>query len=540
MNNQKSPIPLKYILYARKSTESEDRQVASIQSQISELLKIAKTDNLNIIEVLEESQSAKEPGRPIFNNMLKMIEHSKASGILCWKLDRLSRNPVDGGKVQWLLQQSIIQHIRTFERSYYPQDNVLMMNIEMGMATQFIRDLSSNTIRGLQSKILKGWAPILAPVGYLNDKFANQGEKKIIPDPERFHIIQKLWKLLLSKQYSVGRIYRIAISDYKLTLRSGKVPVRSKFYGIFNNLFYTGMFKYKDEIHKGSHTPMITMQEYEQAKSIIHSRQKPQPHSHIFPFTGIIKCGVCGSAITAIEKSKTYKNGKSGKWIYYQCCKSRNADCTQSKTYMSEKDLSLQIVEFLKKIEISEDFYKYTIAYLRKENEKDAEAKKETIRKWTDRYNTVFQNLSKLIDMKLSEQISLDEYIAKKNELIIEKERLSELLKDAENNVGSWVDCIDSAFIFAKGARKVFNLAMAAGDIETQRQILSVLGTDIRLQDNKLMLKFEEPLSFLGSVSRLGVGADVYKTQNHTRTSKKFKTSSETKKFLNRCLEWGS
>ena len=99
-NNNK----IKYFLYARKSSESEDRQVASIQSQIDVLKDVAKREDLEIIDVLFESKSAKAPGRPVFNQMINRINKGEAEGIICWKLDRLARNPVDGGSISWMLQ----------------------------------------------------------------------------------------------------------------------------------------------------------------------------------------------------------------------------------------------------------------------------------------------------------------------------------------------------------------------------------------------------------------------------------------------------
>ncbi|MDO8591200.1 MAG: recombinase family protein, partial [bacterium] len=98
----------KYFLYARKSTDVEDKQVLSIESQLAELRTLAKHENLSISDEFIEKRSAKMPGRPIFNDMLSRIQTGEAQGIICWKIDRLARNPVDGGQIQWLLQQGVI------------------------------------------------------------------------------------------------------------------------------------------------------------------------------------------------------------------------------------------------------------------------------------------------------------------------------------------------------------------------------------------------------------------------------------------------
>src|SRR3989344_1257678 len=130
---------MRYFLYARKSTDDEDKQILSIEAQLSELRALAQRVGLEVMEEFVENQSAKKPDRPIFNEMLKRIQLGEAQGIVCWKIDRLARNPVDGGQVQWLLQEGVIRHIQTHDRSHYPNDNVLMMSVELGMATEYIR-----------------------------------------------------------------------------------------------------------------------------------------------------------------------------------------------------------------------------------------------------------------------------------------------------------------------------------------------------------------------------------------------------------------
>jgi len=149
---------IKYFIYARKSSESEDRQVQSIDDQVNRLKKLANDLNLDIKKTYTEAKSAKKPdNRPIFDEMIQRIENGEAEGILCWQINRLSRNPIDSGKLSWLLQRGILKSIQTIDRQYLPEDNVLLFSVESGVANQYILDLSKNTKRGMLSKLEKGW-----------------------------------------------------------------------------------------------------------------------------------------------------------------------------------------------------------------------------------------------------------------------------------------------------------------------------------------------------------------------------------------------
>ena len=202
MSPPQHPPTIQYFTYARKSSESEDRQVASVDSQINELQAIAQRDNLAVVDVLSESQSAKAPGRPVFNAMLARIHQGEAQGILCWKLDRLARNPIDGGNISWMLQQGLLKRIQTHERTHCPADNVLMMAVELGMANQYVRDLSQNVKRGLKTKCEKGWYPGISPLGYLNSKSGERGSNYLFKDEERFPLLRKMWDLMLTGAYT--------------------------------------------------------------------------------------------------------------------------------------------------------------------------------------------------------------------------------------------------------------------------------------------------------------------------------------------------
>jgi DNA invertase Pin-like site-specific DNA recombinase len=192
MNNNDKNNKIKYFIYARKSSESEDRQMNSIEDQLTVLKKKAELENLEIVEILSESGSAKKTGRKVFNEMLERIHKGEASGILCWKLNRLARNSLEGGAVSHALQTNIIKKILTPDKTYYPSDNVLMMAVELGMATQFSKDLAIDSKRGTKQKAERGWYPSHVPIGYKHVRDYKPGDNEIIKDTEKFELIRKV------------------------------------------------------------------------------------------------------------------------------------------------------------------------------------------------------------------------------------------------------------------------------------------------------------------------------------------------------------
>src|SRR3989344_5854357 len=153
----------RFFLYARKSSEAEDRQVMSIEAQVVELRELAAREKIHIIEELIEKQSAKVPGRPIFNSMLDRIDRGEASGIISWHPDRLARNSVDGGRVIYLLDTGKLAALKfsTFWFESTPQGK-FMLNIAFGQSKYYVDSLAENTKRGLRQKVRLGHCPGVA------------------------------------------------------------------------------------------------------------------------------------------------------------------------------------------------------------------------------------------------------------------------------------------------------------------------------------------------------------------------------------------
>jgi len=521
----------RYIIYCRKSSESEDRQVLSIESQMCELKNLTERLKLPVVDILTESHSAKAPGRPVFNDMIKKINQGKADGIICWKLDRLARNPIDGGQIIWMLQRGIIKHIQTYDRSYYPEDNVLVMNVEFGMANQFILDLSKNVKRGLKTKAEKGWFPSTAPLGYLNDKSKGKGRNEIIKDHDRFSLVKKMWELMLTERYSPPKILNTANNKWGFRTAHGKMLSRSGIYRIFTNPFYYGWFEYpkgSSNWYKGSHEPMITAQEYDEVQILLGRKGRPRPKKHNFAFAGLVRCGQCGAMITAEEKNQVIcsacKNKFSSnsrldcpkcktpiekmkeptilKYVYYHCTKRKTPRCTQGS--IEVKDLEKQIDEYLSRIHISERFKNWAIKYLKEENEKESASRETILSSQRKAYDGCLKKLDNLFKLKISplntdgNLLSDEEYAERKAKLIKEKARLEEVLNDASGRVEKWLDTAKKTFDLACCAREWF----AKGGPEEKGTILQAIGSNLTLKGKKLHIQLKKPLVLIEKVVR--------------------------------------
>lgn len=486
----------KCILYARKSTDREDKQVLSLQSQIDELSKVAKEKELLIVKTIKESQSAKRPfTRPLFTEMIEDIKNGEAEAILVWSADRLSRNAVDGGTLIQLLDEDVIQKVITPTQEFGNEPmNKLMLQFIM-MNAKFENDVKAvNVKRGLKTKLEQGWYPFVAPQGYLNTPDRKKGFKVITKDPKRFNLVRKMWDLLLTGNYTVPQILNIANDEWGFrTVKRRKIGgtklSKSGLYSIFTNPFYCGDLIVKNRYFKGSHVPMVTKKEFEKAQEILGRGNKPRLQKHEFPFTGMIVCPDCGCAITASRKKKYFpKTNRYAIYEYYHCTR-KNKDVKCENPPVRAEDVELQVKDLLKKIEIRPEFKDWAVGYLRKVHEQESTSIGIVKGNYEREINSLQNKLNKLLDTHLNDLIDKDEYSVKKGEIEQELSQLKELRDDKENQADKWLKHVEEAFDFAVSARHKFK----EGDFMMKKTILSTIGSNFELKDKKVLFDLKKP-----------------------------------------------
>src|SRR5262245_3285722 len=208
-----------HVIYARKSSESEDRQILSIDSQIQELRFLAARRGLAPVELVTEARSAKAPGRPEFERLMRRIERGGVTSVLCWKMDRLARNHLDHGRVLQALADGKLVSVVTPERAYTADGNDRFLgNFELGMATKYIDDLRANVRRGNRARFQRGWPTPRPPPGYLGDRET----KTVINDPLRFPLIRRAWDLVLAGSHRPSQALHVLNDEWGFRTRKTK------------------------------------------------------------------------------------------------------------------------------------------------------------------------------------------------------------------------------------------------------------------------------------------------------------------------------
>jgi len=349
------PTKVKYCLYARKSTESEERQILSIDSQIKEMLQLAEREGLEVVTMKRESHSAKETGqRPIFNEIIEELKQGKFNGILTWAPDRISRNAGDLGKIVDLMDSGALVEIRTFGQKFSNNPNEKFLLMILGSQAKLENDNRGiNVKRGLRTRVEMGLWPGMAPLGYLNQKHMDK-KCQVIVDPQRAPVIKKMFEKVAFEHYSGRKIYNWLRHELNFYTRGNKSLTLSGIYRILDNPFYYGVFEHPKKSgnwYTGKHEPIIIQELFEKAKVQL-KRDQIVRENHEFSFTKLFTCGYCGSGISAEEKYKQLKDGTHARYVYYSCSRARDRNCKNK--YIREEELITELLKILDKVNINE------------------------------------------------------------------------------------------------------------------------------------------------------------------------------------------
>ena len=478
---------MRYVIYARKSTEEDDRQVLSIEAQLTELKEFAAKEKLEIVASLDEAKTAKEPGRIVFGEMVSFLEKGKADGIICWHPDRLARNSVDGGKIIHLVDRGVIKSMKfpCFWFEPTPQ-GLFMLQIAFGQSKYFVDNLRENVKRGLRQKIRNGIWPSKAPMGYLN----NPKTRGIDVDQDKAPKLREFFEQYATGQHTLFSLRQWSIQNNLLSRSEAQIQL-SQISKTLRNVFYIGLMKYSGEIHEGKQEPIISKKLFDRVQEILLEKGKPHKYKkHHFTFLGLMKCS-CGAAITA-----EYKRKKSGKeYVYYRCTR-KKGPCEE--LFLRDNILFTQIKEYLHKISLSDVELEKVFFDLEAEYTKDTSTHTANIQNLKNELAKIETTLEKLLDVFLAGVLSTGEYTERKQKILTRKLELKEKIKDIEEKGMNWLGLAKDFVLSLNKANKL---------LETNNQtemtpFLKNIGSHHLLQNRQLVFSWQPPYNLAAESGR--------------------------------------
>ncbi|MDE2233224.1 MAG: recombinase zinc beta ribbon domain-containing protein, partial [Patescibacteria group bacterium] len=292
-----------------------------------------------------------------------------------------------------------------------------------------------------------------------------------------------------SGQYTLTAIQRKMFS-LGLVGKDGKHLALSTVQKVLTNPFYYGHFRYRGEIHQGSHKPMITKKLFDEIQVALVQNGKPRKKrgEKGLLYKGFAVCGECGYAITAERKIK-----KSGLvYHYYHCTgKSKTIDCSQTR-FLREEEMTRQVQDMVQKVSLSDEWRDKYLAKLETENEESRHSSVLFVQNLKNDISVIKTKLERLTDAYLNEALELAEYQERKNVLMSEKKSLEEKLTDFERKGNHWLELMRNWIIEANQAE---NLIKRENPIE-QKDFLVRIGSNRRLAAKKLEMYFKMPWEY--------------------------------------------
>ncbi len=471
----------KAVMYARVSSREQEKGF-SIPAQLRYLKEYATKNNIKVVKVFQEAETAKKAGRKQFENMLKYISENDDVGIiLVEKTDRLYRNIKDWTKIDYEAMKVEIHLAKEGEviSKESGSSQKFMHGIKVLMAKNYVDNLSEEVRKGLDEKLRKGILPGPAPMGYVNKR----DDQTIIIDDKLGPLIKKGFELAATGNYTLSGISK---ELYKMGVRgkrSGKALVKQQVVRILKNPFYHGVIFRKGNHYDGIHEPLITKELFDTVQHVLGFSKRPSNCKYDYVFRGPMTCAHCGSKITAEKKRK--KSGKT--YIYYHCTNGKK-NCS-NVTYLREEKIEEQYLQAFKRIQLPLNIVEYTREALLSSHKEEKEFREAKVKTLTTRYKQLETYIDRLYKDKLEGVIELTDW-----------QRRNQTYKAEQDEIATEIDALRrSNTAYMMEGIKLMEIANSASELfplmdkAEKRELISLVLSNPVIEDASVRYDYKKP-----------------------------------------------
>lgn len=383
-------------VYIRKSQERQDRQVLSVEGQLKKTKMLVAEYGLKPVFMPAEERTASKRGRPIFRQMMEKIEAGEARYIVCWKANRLARNPTDAGQIIQAMDDGKLLAVITDRGTYHnsPRDKHNLWE-ELGDSKKFSDDLSKDVLDGYERKYERGEYPSEAFTGYVNVKY-DKYNRNIAPCSVNAPKVREIFEMAMTGRYKLDDLYRHAVETELRTPR-GNIISKTGLQDLLQRKAYTGTYWHGGAWRVGSYKTYLTMDEHDLIQlqmGWVTKRRSNYAHKDNYSYK-VMNCGNCQHTITAYTKTKTLKNGTIASYIFYVCTrKSKVVKCQEPQ--VGEAEIEKQMFSHLGKIKLTAEEAGMCRKLVKHFEGEDYEKAESRVRYWVERKKTADRAIDEL------------------------------------------------------------------------------------------------------------------------------------------------
>lgn len=486
------------VLYTKVSSEEQKKSGFSLDFQAKALKEYASKNDLNIVKIYAESHTAKKPGRPLFNEMLKFVKQKKIAHIVFLKADRASRNNVDSSQLIYMAEYMnfsihLIQDGLILCKNSKPTD-FLIFEVTNCMSNFYPRNLSIEVSTKLREKAEQGYYPSRPPIGYQTVKINHRALLQI--NPEKAFFIKQIFELYATGQYSYESLAKV-MRDKGFKMSEKTTCSRRNIEDILNNPIYIGDFVYNGKrYYNAKHEAIVSHEIYSACQQIIHKRSSYHTKKYDFIFSNMIKCKKCGCYMVA--------ELKKGKYIYYHCTGNKGGDC-KKHSYVRESVIEKRFIEILKSFELSPATLKFAKAALKSELENQNFYNEKRIENIQIEVKRVKNRLDKLFNLFLDEQIDENLYKQKRKEFEMQLEDLTAKLSSYNRTSIEILKLSEKLFELCKHAHTLY----LTGNICEKREIIKIVCSNFYYDGANVEIAIKkafQPLVKIAYLEKVGRG----------------------------------
>lgn len=397
--------------YTRVSTAKQGEGV-SLEAQREEITRYADRHGLTISHWFEEKETAAKSGRPIFNQVVRDLKAGRADGLIVHKIDRSARNFRDWAVVGDLADSGVQIHFATESLDFQSRGGRLTADIQAVIASDYIRNLREEALKGIRGRLKQGLLPGRAPIGYLNQG----GGMPKIPDPEKAPLIKEMFELYATGDHGIRSLHEMMRLRGLKNLKGGEVS-RHGIETILSNPFYCGIIriKHSGETYEGCHEPLIKVSLFQRVQDVKSGKCGKKVTRHMHTYRGLFQCAHCAYAMIP-ERQK----GR----VYYRC---HTSECPTKG--VREDAIEGAAMGFFKRNQIA----RRNFATLETTLELWCERRREKQRE-TDAIRMQLGQLEarkeKLTDALIDGLIDKDAFQSRHEKLLFDQQRLQEMLRE--------------------------------------------------------------------------------------------------------------